>query len=206
MNKSIVFLLFFSFFVNIVTAQEEQDLKKKVPIATDLKKEGIVTTDSIIKKRKITNPLAPSKAAFYSAVLPGLGQIYNKKYWKAPIAIAAIGTAIYSYKWNDDRYKIFRTAFKRKKAGFTDLGDDRIPTDITIDVLQNQQERFQRDRDLMLLVSIAVYVLNIIDANADAHLKQFNVDTDLILNIKPHLEYNVVTAKPNYGMALKIKF
>ena len=196
MNKPIVFLLFFCFFANIGIAQEEKDAKKK----------GIVIKDTILKKRKPINPLAPSKAAFYSAILPGLGQIYNKKYWKAPIAIVAIGTAVYYYKWNDDRYKIFRAAFKRKKAGFTDLGDDRIPADITTDVLQNQQERFQRDRDLMLLVSIVVYALNIIDANTDAHLKQFNVNTNLSLNIKPHLEHNVVTAKPNYGMALKIKF
>ena len=196
MNKPIILLLFFCFFANIGMSQEEKDAKKK----------GIVIKDTILKKRKPINPLAPSKAAFYSAILPGLGQIYNKKYWKAPIAIAAIGTAVYSYKWNDNRYKIFRTAFKRKKAGFTDLGDDRIPADIKDDVLQNQQERFQRDRDLMLLVSIAVYVLNIIDANVDAHLKQFNVNTDLSMNIEPLLKYNVITARADYGMALKIKF
>ena len=196
MNKPIILLLFFCFFANIGMSQEEKDAKKK----------GIVIKDTILKKRKPINPLAPSKAAFYSAILPGLGQIYNKKYWKVPIAIAAIGTAVYSYKWNDNRYKIFRTAFKRKKAGFTDLGDDRIPADIKDDVLQNQQERFQRDRDLMLLVSIAVYVLNIIDANVDAHLKQFNVNTDLSMNIEPLLKYNVITARADYGMALKIKF
>ncbi|MEE9364927.1 MAG: DUF5683 domain-containing protein [Cellulophaga sp.] len=203
MNKPILILFLFSLFAQVSIAQEGNT----TALEKDLKKEkNLVVIDTVTKKRKAINPLAPSKAAFYSAILPGLGQIYNKKYWKAPIAIAAIGTAVYAYKWNDDRYKIFRTAFKRKKAGFTDLGDPRIPNDFSDEKLQDQQEKYQNDRDLMLLVSIAVYALNIIDANVDAHLKQFNIDNELSFDIKPRIEYNPITATPTYGMALTIKF
>ena len=63
-------------------------------VQTSLKNDGIIVKDSIVKKEYYLNPLAPSKAAFYSAVLPGLGQVYNKKYWKVPIVYGALGAGI----------------------------------------------------------------------------------------------------------------
>lgn len=196
-------------------AQEKKGEDQEIDsLRTDLREEGIVIQDSIIVKKKPINPLAPSKAAFYSAVLPGLGQIYNKRYWKLPIVYGAIGGGIYAYTWNDDWYDRFRTAFKRRKAGFTDdefydrdnNNTADAPPDFDIDVLENQQDRFQRDRDLWLLVTIAMYALNVVDANVDAHLKQFNVDEDLSMDFEPFMDIDPVTMNPNYGMALVIKF
>ena len=65
----------------------------------------------------VYNPLSPSKAAFYSAILPGMGQIYNKKYWKAPIVWGALAGTTYLYIDNNSIYKRYRTAFKLRKAG-----------------------------------------------------------------------------------------
>jgi hypothetical protein len=161
------------------------------------------------------NPLAPSKAAFYSAVLPGLGQIYNKRYWKVPIVWGAIGTGVYAYLYNDDLYDRFRTAFKRRRAGFTDdefydlnKNDDVTPSspDLSDQALQDAQERYQRDRDLALLITIALYALNIIDANVDAHLKQYNVNEDLSLKFQPYLEPHPISNEVNYGLGLAIRF
>lgn len=162
------------------------------------------------------NPLAPSKAAFYSAIFPGMGQIYNKRYWKVPLVYGALGAGIYVYTWNDDKYDRFRTAFKRRQAGFTDdeFYDFRAPNDgvqpttpdLSDEALQDGQERYQRDRDLALVVSIGIYILNIVDANVDAHLKQFNIDDDLSFDLQPYLDLNPITHDPNYGMALVIKF
>lgn len=174
--------------------------------------EGVVFEE--VKKVSV-NPLAPSKAAFYSAVLPGLGQIYNKRYWKVPLVWGAIGTGVYVYLYNDDLYDRFRTAFKRRRAGFTDdefydlnKNDNVIPPnpDLSDQALQDAQERYQRDRDLALLITIALYALNIIDANVDAHLKQYNVNEDLSLKIQPYLETNPVSLEANYGLALAIRF
>nr|WP_235855785.1 DUF5683 domain-containing protein [Allomuricauda aequoris] len=168
--------------------------------------EGITFEE--VSKRESVNPLAPSKAAFYSAILPGLGQIYNKRYWKAPIVWGAMGTAIYAYSYNNTEYRRARNAFKRRLAGFTDdefYGDGTTPR-ISDDALQEAQESTQRDRDLSLVITIALYALNIIDANVDAHLKQYNVDDDLVIDFKPYLELNPLTNQPNYGMALVVKF
>ena len=181
-------------------------------LKTELNRKGISVEN--VERRPI-NPLAPSKAAFYSAVLPGLGQIYNRRYWKAPIVWGAIGAGVYLYIYNDDLYDRFRTAFKRRRAGFTDdefwdltPEDDIFPeTPAIADAgLQDAQERYQRDRDLAMLVTIVLYALNIVDANVDAHLKQYNVDENLSLNVQPYLELTPISNEPNYGLAMRIKF
>ncbi|SHK57329.1 hypothetical protein SAMN04488007_3259 [Maribacter aquivivus] len=200
-------------FINLSFSQEEQDSIPKTEIDSvqaDLAKNGIVIKDSVSfkKAKKEFNPLAPSKAAFYSAVLPGMGQIYNKRYWKAPIVWGAIGGSVYMYIYNNDQYQRFRTAFIRRQAGFTDdefNGEGTLPL-FDVERLEYQQERFQSDRDLWLVAAIALYALNIVDANVDAHLKQFNIDDDLSIDFEPYLDLNQVTNSPNYGMALIIKF
>lgn len=194
--------------------EKEDDRQEPDSVKTALNNEGINIIDTLKVKRKGINPLAPSKAAFYSAVFPGLGQIYNKRYWKAPIVYAALGVGIYAYTYNDDLYDRFRTAFKRRQAGFTDdefydLGAPNppgSPPDFSNTALENAQERYQRDRDLWLVATIAMYALNIVDANVDAHLKQFNVDDDLSMKVRPYFEFNHITADPVYGLALTIKF
>lgn len=200
-------------FINFSFSQEEQDSIPKTEIDSvqaDLADKGVVIKDSVSfkKAKKEFNPLAPSKAAFYSAVLPGMGQIYNKRYWKAPIVWGAIGGSVYMYIYNNDQYQRFRTAFIRRQAGFTDdefNGEGTLPL-FDVERLEYQQERFQSDRDLWLVAAIALYALNIVDANVDAHLKQFNIDDDLSIDFEPYLDLNQVTNSPNYGMALIIKF
>jgi hypothetical protein len=147
----------------------------------------------------VYDPLRPSKAAFYSAIVPGLGQTYNKKYWKIPIVYGAMGTSMYFYLNNNKNYHNVRDAYKRRLAGYNDdqfqyLDDQR---------LIRAQRFYQRNRDLSLLVTIGFYVLNIVDANVDAHLIQFNVGEKL--SIIPDLQQNDFT-KPNLGLSLNYKF
>ena len=215
MRSYITLLISILFSIHSCFSQEEQETVPTAEtdsISSTLAEQGIIINDSVSfkKSKKEFNPLAPSKAAFYSAILPGMGQIYNKRYWKAPIAWGLIGGSIYMYTWNNDNYKSFRTAFKRRQAGFTDdefydLNNGIIPS-LDVDDLEYQQERFQSDRDLWLVVAIGMYALNIVDANVDAHLKQFNIDDDLSIDFEPYFDFNQVTNSPNYGMALIIKF
>lgn len=208
-SRSFFFLILFCIF-SAINAQEKKTDSDS--LRTNLREKGIVVDGKIEKKD--VNPLAPSRAAFYSAILPGLGQIYNRRYWKVPIVYGALGTGIYAYLYNDDLYDRFRSAFKRRRAGFTDdefydvNNSGIVPgsPDLSDEALQDAQERYQRDRDLALLITIGLYAFNIIDANVDAHLQQFNVDDDLSLDIKPYLEYHPITSDPNYGLALTIKF
>jgi hypothetical protein len=123
------------------------------------------------------NNLAPAKAAFYSAVLPGLGQAYNKQYWKLPIVYGAMGAGVYFYISNGNEYNRYRTAYFDRKNGLP----DEFPQ-YTSDVLIKAQEIYKQQRDTALMLTILAYFLNIIDANVSAHLKQWNVSDDLSIS------------------------
>ena len=187
----------------IITTAQEKNNEGKLG-------KNIVILDST--SRSDINPLSPAKAAFYSAVLPGLGQAYNKKYWKIPIVYGALGTGIFFYLDNNKEYDRYRDAFKRRLAGFnddefwgTDSNDNPLSSpQISNDALIRAQRTLSRNREISLLVTIGIYVLNIIDANVDAHLLQYNVDENLAL--KPHFKFNELDATTNLGLTLGFKF
>ena len=164
-----------------------------------VKSEHVLIAKDTVKDKEI-NPLAPAKAAFYSAILPGLGQAYNKKYWKVPLVYGAIGTSLYFYLDNNKKYRAFRNAYKDRLAGRANPDYDYLDSDRLIAA----QRFYQRNRDLSLLITAAFYVLNIVDANVDAHLGQFNVNDNLTLN--PTFEQNDFNAKPGIGLALNYRF
>ncbi|HEY5687177.1 MAG TPA: DUF5683 domain-containing protein [Yeosuana sp.] len=165
------------------------------------KKSDTLTAETITEVSDPINPLSPAKAAFYSAVLPGLGQAYNKKYWKIPIVYAALGSGIYFYSSNNKEYKRYRDAYKRRLAGFE---DDEFFNKVTLDGLQRAQKFYRKNKEISLLVTIGLYALNIIDANVDAHLLQYNVNDNLTL--VPHFKVNELDAKSDVGLTLNFKF
>ena len=144
------------------------------------------------------NPLAPAKAAFYSGVLPGLGQAYNKKYWKIPIVYGGIAAGVYFYQRNTEDYNRFRDAYKRRLAGYQDdefqgVSDAR---------LRDAQKTAGRNRDVSLAMAIGVYLLNILDANVDAHLLRYNLNEDF--SLRPKFHYQSGFRPSNYGLSLNI--
>ncbi len=159
----------------------------------------IVVNDSILPKEAY-DPLAPATAAFYSAVVPGLGQVYNKKYWKIPIIYAGMAAGIYFYKQQDEEYDRFRDAYKRRLAGY----DDDEFQGISDDRLINAQKSAEKNKSISIIVTVAFYLLNVIDANVDAHLRQYEVSEDL--SLQPNFNYNQFSARPQYGMSLTYRF
>ncbi|MDI1317288.1 DUF5683 domain-containing protein [Flavobacterium sp.] len=163
------------------------------------KSETMIIAKDTTKLEEI-DPLRPSKAAFYSAILPGLGQAYNKKYWKIPVVYGAIGTSLYFYIDNNKKYHSYRDAYKKRLLGQEDtqygyLDDSRLIA---------AQRFYQRNRDLSLLVTVGFYILNIVDANVDAHLMQFNVSDKL--SFQPDVYTNDINYKPNLGLTFNYKF
>jgi hypothetical protein len=125
---------------------------------------------------------SPQKAAMYSALLPGLGQIYNRKYWKLPIIYAGFGTLGYFIVFNNIHFKEFRQAYK-------DFPDYKL--DYSYPLNQEQIERgmyfYKRYRDLSIIGTFGFYIFQIIDATVDAHLFNWDVGEDISLNIQPSL-------------------
>lgn len=200
LNKQLFFGILCIISVSFSFAQKEND-----STSIGLDKETVLIDNAFIEKKEI-DPLRPSKAAFYSAILPGAGQFYNKKYWKIPIVWGAIGTGIYFYIRNDKQFDRYRDAYKRRLAGFTDdeFSDTNGNPLISNDGLIRAQQQFRRNKEVSLLVTIGLYALNIIDANVDAHLLQFNVDENLSLS--PHYQYNQMENSGDLGLTLNFKF
>tara|TARA_B110000090_G_scaffold135351_1_gene148963 strand:- start:842 stop:1447 length:606 start_codon:yes stop_codon:yes gene_type:complete len=172
-KKSLFSLLFFMLITNALFSQKD----------TTAVKEKIVK-EKIELQRGVYNPLSPSRAAFYSAILPGMGQIYNKKYWKAPIVWGILGGTTYLYIDNNSIYKRYRTAFKLRKAGLQDeftLIDATGNSSVLISEagLESAQKQLRENRDLALLSTVLIYILQIVEASVNAHLLQFNTDDNL---------------------------
>jgi hypothetical protein len=149
---------------------------------------------------------SPKLAASLSAILPGTGQIYNKKYWKLPIIYVGFAGLAYSFQFNQSRYVKYRDALKYR------LDNDASTTDPYIDVYTDEDlttlfQYYHRYRDLTVIGGAVLYLLNIVDAAVDAHLFTFNVSDDLSLNLHPTL-INTATIGNRYstGVGLSIHF
>lgn len=193
LNKILFFLLVLISFG--IQAQKDATQVK------DIKIKGAVKINS-----NYFNPLSPSKAAFYSAILPGLGQIYNKKYWKAPVVWGAMGTSIYFFLDNNKEYKRYRTAFKQREAGLT---DEFTKADGSILISRNglisAQKTLKSNRDLSLLTTVIFYVLQIVEASVNAHLLQFNTNDNI--SFSPTVLSNPIRNEiPKVGLKFKLSF
>lgn len=117
-----------------------------------------------------------------------------------------MAAGIYFYKQNDDDYDRFRNAYKRRLAGFKDdefYGNGAEPL-ISNDRLINAQKSAQKNKDLSIIVTVVFYMLNVVDANVDAHLQQYEVSEDL--SFRPNFEVNPINAQQQYGMSLTYRF
>ncbi|MGB3780184.1 MAG: DUF5683 domain-containing protein [Tunicatimonas sp.] len=157
---------------------------------------------------------SPRKAALYSAALPGLGQIYNKKYWKVPIVYGGFMIMGYLVVWNNDQYQVYRRAriavesMQPEESPFVDVEDSRF-RNATASDLSRAVDQARRARDYTIILTAALYGLNIMDAIVDAHLIEFDVNPDLSFNLEPtagsRLAYNhPVPSLPYAGVAFTV--
>jgi hypothetical protein len=140
-----------------------------------------VKQDSITRLKIIHSP---GKAALFSAVLPGFGQLYNKKYWKIPVIYAGFGTLVYFIVFNNNEYQRYRTAFILRNDN-DPLTHDEFEGKLTPDELKYLKDEYRRYRDLNIIMTAGLYALNIIDANVDAHFFDYDISPDLSLKLEP---------------------
>lgn len=198
-TKGFAFLFILGFLFFSTQAQEIR--------ATQEQMASVTAKDSIAEEEYL--PLKPAKVAFYSAVLPGLGQAYNKDYWKIPIVYAALGTGVGIAVHNHTEFQRYRSAYKDRIAGrideFTTVAEDGTQTQVfSADALLRAQTQFRRNKELSILISAGIYILQIVEANVKAHLAQFNVDDRLTLN--PYYDLDRYSATNSFGAGLTFSF
>lgn len=136
---------------------------------------------------------SPRTAALRSAILPGLGQIYNKKYWKLPIVYAALGITGYIFVDNISTYREYRFAYSARVKAADPINPDSTDYNKLKDIykiIQPESIRVARNRfrqyiDYSALFFVLFWGLNVVDATVDAHLKLFDVSPDLSLHLRP---------------------
>ena len=142
------------------------------------------------------NVHSPRKATIYSAVLPGLGQLYNRKYWKVPLVYGGFATLGYFINFNNEQYTIYKQAYSdiidtdpytdshlKLKVNPSLLQPDRLSN--FTEALRRQKDYWRRNRDLVVIGTVVFYAVNIIDASVDAHFFNFDISDDLTINWVP---------------------
>jgi len=191
-----VSLLYISLFFILVCAparaQNNDSLKNEIK------------TDSTKSNRAVKKAIYSSarKATIMSACLPALGQIYNRKYWKAPVIYVALGGLGYWGVTNQIKYKYYSDNLKFANDSDSNTINETLYNN---DQLVTQKRYYRKYRDYAIIAGALVYLINIIDANVDAHLKTFDVSDDLSLQVNPYSNFDY-NNKLQAGLTLKLKF
>ena len=142
------------------------------------------------------------KAPLLSMACPGLGQIYNQKYWKTPIIIASIGGAIYAHNFYNNKFQEYKEAYIIRTDGNKSTIDGYL--NYSENGLITLQDYYRNQKDLSIIIGAIIYLLNIADAYVDAHLFEYNVNENLSLNFEPSFNHKKNTLQL-ISLKLKLK-
>lgn len=205
--KTFLALLFAIFLHGMAFSQDKDSLanKKDSSVIVDTVGKEVMKIDTLAKKKFI-----PRKATLRSAIIPGWGQVYNKKYWKVPLVYAAVGIPVYTFFYNRSWYIKTRDAARMIANADTTNWRNRVdeklhvffPTTQYLGSLLNIRNEYRRDMDYSILFTLLAWGLNVVDATVDAHLKGFDISEDLSLKVKPTILSGTGTA----GISLVLNF
>lgn len=187
----------------------------------------MLAADSLPKPAQIKMDFKPDpKKAVLMALVPGLGQIYNRKFWKLPIVYGGLMGCMYAVTWNNRNYQDYSTAYKdimmdaeepnRPVEEFHTSWQDLLgvgydPKEWVTNTnfqtqLKNRKDYYRRYRDLSIIITVGVYALSIIDAYVDAQLFDFDISPDLSMHWEPTVTPQTAYSSRSYGLNCSIKF
>ena len=187
----------------------------------------MLAADSLPKPAQIKMEFKPDpKKAVLMALVPGLGQIYNRKFWKLPIVYGGLMGCMYAVTWNNRNYQDYSTAYKdimmdaeepnrpveefhTSWQDFLGVGYDpkEWVTNTNFQTqLKNRKDYYRRYRDLSIIITVGVYALSIIDAYVDAQLFDFDISPDLSMHWEPSVTPQTAFSSRSYGLNCSIKF
>lgn len=226
LNSIIVFLLLYAGFPLKTLAQGTDSTNVKVSHWENAREDStmasvLASADSSITAVYEVKPFKPNptRAVLYSAIFPGLGQIYNKKYWKLPIVYGAFMGCTYAITWNNKNLKDYTQAYSdimgpdpeknNSWENFLPVGAN--PSDYINNVnfqetLKRRKDYYRRYRDLSIIIAVGVYVLCMVDAYVDAQLFDFDISPDLSMRVVPAMEMATPYSSRTYGVNCSLKF
>ena len=236
MRKDLIFsVLLFLFALNVSGQEQNTDLnkkdEKKVLISESendstkwtLVEEKVTLTKEQTSTKPVFKPI-PKKAVIYSAIFPGLGQIYNRKYWKLPLIYGGIIGLSYGISWNGQYYSDYKSAYSgiavesprenfdkwRDMTNLPSNTDLSSISDSDIERYKSQFKRkkdfYRRNRDLCIIGIVAVYAVSMIDAYVDAQLFDFDISPDLSMKVEPVMMQSSVSSSKSFGLQCSFNF
>lgn len=198
--NSIWTTIFLLFFFSIPALAQEAEDSTAVFIGTD----SNLLTDPQNVERIVYDTLEdrPNTAAFYSMALPGLGQAYNKSYWKIPLIYSGAVVIGYYINYNHQLFLQYRDGL----YAIRDRDDRTQPfnPNLSETTYERATSYWRRNRDLLMIAGLVLYLANIVDAHVDAHLALFNVDEDISMRFEPYFDQTAMLTNV-YGISLKIR-
>lgn len=194
-------------------------------IADSTSTQTMVPSDTILNKSPYDiweerpfefNP-NPTRAVWLSALFPGLGQVYNRRYWKLPIIVGGFMGLVYATSWNnnmlDDYTRAYRDAMDNDPStksymNFFPPNTQESSLDSTWlrNILQSRKNYYRRNRDLCIISMVGVYLVAMVDAYVDASLSHFDLSPDLSMDVQPFIIQEVRGEKPSFGLAWALTF
>ncbi|MEP7253833.1 MAG: DUF5683 domain-containing protein [Ginsengibacter sp.] len=221
LQRSLIFTLFFFLFIfneaNVFAQQKSDTPSVDKGVRVDMQKpnedtllvkgnnqadssgKGLLALDTAVRKK-----YNPKKAMLRSAIIPGWGQAYNKKYWKIPIIYGALGTTAGIFFYNLKTYKLLRLAVVLLSDTISS-NDDQVDSKfrgLTLESIRTNRNLFRQNIDYSVLFFLVFWGLNVVDATVDAHLKAFDVSPDITMKIRPGFNYLTNSA----GISLVFNF
>jgi hypothetical protein len=200
-NVSYLLMIFLGLiFITPSMSQENNNAKKLKVNKSDTIQQNIKKIQDTTKKVKSI----ASKAALRSAILPGLGQIYNKKYWKLPLVYGAIAIPVSLFTYNKTWYERTRFAYQvRSNQDTANYGQIwRSLKPISTESLKRYRNEFRKSMDISVLYFLLAWGLNVVDATVDGHLRTFDIGDDLSMQVKPYIPSNLTSG----GLTFKVGF
>lgn len=155
---------------------------------------------------EVLKPHSPTRAAVFSAILPGLGQGYNKKYWKIPIVYAGFGVITYFIATNTKEYRNYKEAYTYVASGDSSAIDNELVGRYDEDQLLSGKNYYRRNMEFSYILGGLWYILNIIDATVDAHFFDYDISEDLSIRVDPVMLHRRDDYRPVSGLKLTLNF
>ena len=200
MLKKVIQILTVFFLVSATIRAQDHNFQEKEVFRQDtvsLNQDSLLTAPV---EQEVSQPVVfapdPMKAVWYSALFPGLGQVYNRKYWKLPLVIGGYMGLTYGFSWNNRYYKDYSTAYRDAMDNDPNTNSymDFLPaymTEESLDMewlqssLKKRKDYFRRNRDLCIISMVGLYLLCMVDAYVDAQLYNFTISPDLSMRVAP---------------------
>lgn len=191
--------------LSYTTSQEQQK---------DLSDSLNITLDSLAKSQPVTIPVVfkpdPQKSLWYAIIFPGLGQIYNRQYWKVPIVYGGVAGLTYAISWNGKYYRDYSRGYRdiMDSDPNTKSYEKLLPYSIdpssseAKNLMKSRQNTYRRYRDLSIVGAVVFYAITVIDAYVDAQLADFDISPDLSMQVAPTLFQTPNSYKPSVGVQL----